>query len=71
MSNQDYFDQWGLTLEKMGWANPGALIMHPGPINRMVEIDSALADDRSHSLILNQVAMGVPIRMAVLDAFTS
>jgi len=70
MSNEDYFNQWGLTHERMAWANRGALIMHPGPINRNVELAGALADDKARSLILNQVAMGVPTRMAVLDAFT-
>jgi aspartate carbamoyltransferase catalytic subunit len=71
LSNQDYFQSWGLSHQTMQYAKPGALIMHPGPINRGVEIDGALADDRNHSLILDQVAMGVPTRMAVLDAFLS
>lgn len=63
-----YFDAFGLTHEKLAFAKPGAMVMHPGPMNRGVEIDSALADDESRSLILKQVFYGVATRMAVLDA---
>ena len=51
----------------MARAKPDALIMHPGPINRGVEIDSAVADDLDRSLIREQVEMGVAVRMACLD----
>jgi aspartate carbamoyltransferase catalytic subunit len=67
-STREYFRYWGLDREKLGYAKPGALVMHPGPMNRGVEIDSAVADDIEVSLIHEQVEMGVAIRMAVLDA---
>jgi aspartate carbamoyltransferase len=67
-STREYFRYWGLDREKLAYANPGALVMHPGPMNRGVEIDSAVADDIEVSLIHEQVEMGVAIRMAVLDA---
>lgn len=66
-SVREYFHFWGLDEEKLKYAKPGALIMHPGPINRGVEIDSQLADDINRSLILDQVEMGVAIRQAVLE----
>jgi aspartate carbamoyltransferase catalytic subunit len=62
-----YFEQFGLTHQSMRFAAPRALVMHPGPMNRGVEIDGALADDESRSLILRQVFYGVATRMAVLD----
>jgi aspartate carbamoyltransferase catalytic subunit len=64
---QGYFEQFGLTHETLRFAKPGAKVMHPGPMNRGVEIDGALADDESCSLILKQVFFGVAVRMAVLD----
>ncbi|MDE2464220.1 MAG: aspartate carbamoyltransferase catalytic subunit [Alphaproteobacteria bacterium] len=67
-STREYFRFFGLDREKLGFAKPGALVMHPGPMNRGVEIDSAIADDVEVSLIQEQVEMGVAIRMAVLDA---
>jgi aspartate carbamoyltransferase catalytic subunit len=67
-STREYFRYWGLDREKLAYAKPGALVMHPGPMNRGVEIDSAVADDIEVSLIHEQVEMGVAIRMAVLDA---
>ena len=67
MSEEDYFRRFGLDAEKLDWAKPGAVVMHPGPINRSVEIDGRLADDPSHSLILDQVANGVAMRMACLE----
>ena len=67
-STREYFRYWGLDREKLAYAKPGALVMHPGPMNRGVEIDSAVADDIDISLIHEQVEMGVAIRMAVLDA---
>lgn len=63
-----YFETFGLTHESIKSAKPGAMIMHPGPMNRGVEIDGALADDPERSLILKQVFYGVATRMAVLDA---
>ncbi|MEM1409280.1 MAG: aspartate carbamoyltransferase catalytic subunit [Pseudomonadota bacterium] len=61
-----YRQDYGLTMEALSWTKPGAFIMHPGPMNRGIEIDSDVADDPARSLILAQVAMGVPTRMAVL-----
>lgn len=69
-STREYFRFWGLDREKLAWAAPGAKVMHPGPMNRGVEIDSDVADDRSISLIQDQVEMGVAARMAVLAALT-
>ena len=63
-----YHDAFGLTHNTIKLAKPGAKVMHPGPMNRGVEIDGALADDPEKSLILKQVFYGVAIRMAVLDA---
>ncbi len=65
---QGYFEAFGLTHDTLNLASPGANVMHPGPINRGVEIDGALADDETRSLILKQVFYGVATRMAVLDA---
>ena len=67
-SAREYFRFYGLDREKLGYAKPGALVMHPGPMNRGVEIASDIADDLEVSLIAEQVEMGVAIRMAVLDA---
>lgn len=66
-----YFRFWGLDREKLSWANPGAKVMHPGPMNRGVEIDSDVADDLTVSLIQDQVEMGVAARMAVLAALSA
>lgn len=66
-SVREYFHYWGLDEEKLSWARPGALVMHPGPMNRGVEIDPAVADG-PQSLIREQVEMGVAVRMAVLEA---
>ncbi len=63
-----YFEEFGLTHETINLAKPGAFVMHPGPMNRGVEIDGALADDPERSLILRQVFYGVATRMACLDA---
>ncbi len=62
-----YFEEFGLSHETLRFAGPGAKVMHPGPMNRGVEIDGALADDTSRSLVLTQVFYGVAVRMAVLD----
>lgn len=69
-SIREYFYFWGLDRDKLQRAKPGALIMHPGPMNRGVEIDSEVADDIKRSLILTQVEYGVAVRMAVLDLLT-
>jgi len=69
-STREYFRFWGLDAEKLAYAKKGALVMHPGPMNRGVEIDSAVADDIEVSVIHEQVEMGVAIRMAVLDALS-
>ncbi len=66
-SVREYFKFYGLDAEKLAHANPGALVMHPGPMNRGVEIDPAIADG-TQSVINEQVEMGVAVRMAVLDA---
>jgi len=66
-SIREYFHFWGLDEEKLALAKPDALIMHPGPINRGVEIDTKLADDLNRSIILDQVEMGVAVRQAVLE----
>ena len=69
-SAREYFRFFGLDREKLARARPGALVMHPGPMNRGVEISSDIADDLDVSLIAEQVEMGVAIRMAVLDALS-
>lgn len=66
-SVREYFHFWGLDENKLALAKPDALIMHPGPINRGVEIDTKLADDLNRSVILDQVEMGVAVRQAVLE----
>ena len=66
-SIREYFHFFGLTRDKLSHAKPDALIMHPGPMNRGVEIDSELADDIDRSVIREQVEMGVAVRMACLD----
>ena len=69
-SVREYFHFYGLDREKLASAKPDALVMHPGPMNRGVEIDSDLADDIDRSLIREQVEMGVAVRMACLDLLT-
>jgi aspartate carbamoyltransferase catalytic subunit len=66
-SAREYFRYFGLDEEKLSYAKPGALVMHPGPMNRGVEIDTLVADS-AQSLIREQVEMGVAVRMAVLEA---
>ncbi|MEE8145241.1 MAG: aspartate carbamoyltransferase catalytic subunit [Kiloniellales bacterium] len=66
-SIREYFRFFGLDRDKLRLAKPDALIMHPGPMNRGVEIDSELADDIDRSVIREQVEMGVAVRMACLD----
>jgi aspartate carbamoyltransferase catalytic subunit len=67
-SPREYFNLFGLDSGKLMRAAPNALVMHPGPMNRGVEIDSATADDVEKSLIRTQVEMGVAARMACLEA---
>ncbi len=67
-STREYFHFWGLSEDKLAFAKADALVMHPGPMNRGVEIDGRLADDLTHSVILDQVELGVAVRMACLDA---
>lgn len=62
----EYFKIFGLTHQKLKAAKPDVVVLHPGPINREVEISSALADDENFSLILNQVEAGVAVRQAIL-----
>ncbi|HUN52068.1 MAG TPA: aspartate carbamoyltransferase catalytic subunit, partial [Candidatus Sulfotelmatobacter sp.] len=69
-SVREYFHLWGLDYEKLEAARPDALIMHPGPMNRGVEIDSEVADDIDRSVIREQVEMGVAVRMACLEVLT-
>lgn len=64
-SSQEYFKTYGLTPEKLALAKPDAIVMHPGPMNRGVEIDSCVADGKQ-SVILPQVTYGIAIRMAVM-----
>jgi len=63
----EYLGLYGLTSERLARAAPNAVVMHPGPMNRGVEIDSMVADDPQHSLIALQVEMGVAVRMACLE----
>jgi aspartate carbamoyltransferase catalytic subunit len=63
----EYLKRYGLTAERLARAAPGAVVMHPGPMNRGVEIDSRVADDPERSLITLQVEMGVAVRMACLE----
>ena len=70
-STREYFRLWGLDREKLTFAAPGARVMHPGPMNRGVEIDSDVADDLEVSLIQDQVEMGVAVRMAVLASIAA
>jgi len=69
-SIREYFHFFGLDNEKLSYAKDDAFVMHPGPMNRGVEIDSQLADDIDRSVIRDQVEMGVAIRMACLDLLT-
>ena len=69
-SSREFFRFWGLDAEKLAFAKPDALVMHPGPMNRGVEIASDVADDPIRSVIKEQVEMGVAVRMAVLDVLS-
>ena len=65
-SVDDYYQSFGLTYEKLKKAKNNVIVMHPGPINRNIEIESSLADDLSKSVINEQVENGVSVRMACL-----
>lgn len=69
-STREYHKLYGLTPERLAKAKPDALVMHPGPMNRGVEIASSVADDPAHSAVTEQVEMGVAVRMACLDVLT-
>jgi len=66
-SEREYFHRWGLDAEKLAHAKADAIVMHPGPMNRGVEIDGTIADDINRSVIQTQVEMGVAVRMAAMD----
>ena len=66
-SAREFFRFYGLDAEKLSFAKPDSIVMHPGPMNRGIEIDSAIADHPTRSVIGEQVEMGVALRMAVLD----
>ena len=68
-SNREYYEYYGLTPEKLENAKQDVLIMHPGPMNRGIEIDTNLADDINKSVIKEQVELGVAVRMACLKIF--
>jgi aspartate carbamoyltransferase catalytic subunit len=65
-SEREYYHRYGLDATKLSNAKEGAIVMHPGPMNRGVEIDGEIADDLSKSVIQEQVEMGVAVRMAVM-----
>ncbi|HIG88877.1 aspartate carbamoyltransferase catalytic subunit [Candidatus Thioglobus sp.] len=65
-NEQEYFDGYGLTAKRLALANPNAIVMHPGPINRGVEIDSGIANGKQ-SVILQQVRNGIAVRMAAME----
>lgn len=69
-SAREFFRFYGLDAEKLAFAKPDSIVMHPGPMNRGVEIDSAVADHPTRSVIGEQVEMGVACRMAVLDVLS-
>jgi aspartate carbamoyltransferase catalytic subunit len=69
-SPREYRHLYGLTLERLKRCAPDAIVMHPGPMNRGVEIDSNVAELAGQSIITDQVEMGVAIRMACLDVLT-
>ncbi|MEL7345608.1 MAG: aspartate carbamoyltransferase catalytic subunit [Pseudomonadota bacterium] len=66
-SAREYYHRFGLDAQKLSLAKPDAIVMHPGPMNRGVEIDGTIADDLTRSVIQEQVEMGVAVRMAAMD----
>ncbi|MBT6096366.1 MAG: aspartate carbamoyltransferase catalytic subunit, partial [Rhodospirillaceae bacterium] len=69
-SGREFFRFYGLDRDRLALAKPDALVMHPGPMNRGVEIDAEVADDFGRSVIREQVEMGVAVRMACLEVLT-
>ncbi len=67
-SEREYYHRFGLDADKLAYAKPDAIVMHPGPMNRGVEIDGLIADDINVSVIQEQVEMGVAVRMAAMEA---
>ena len=68
-SKREYYEYYGLTQDKLEYAKSDSIIMHPGPMNRGIEIDTKLADDTNMSVVKEQVELGVAIRMACLKIF--
>ena len=68
-SNREYYEYYGLTQDKLEYAKSDSIIMHPGPMNRGIEIDTKLADDTNMSVVKEQVELGVAIRMSCLKIF--
>jgi len=66
-SEREYYHRFGLDAEKLAYAKDDAIVMHPGPMNRGVEIDGTIADDINRSMIQEQVEMGVAVRMAAME----
>ena len=66
-SEREYYHRYGLDAEKLSFAKDDAIVMHPGPMNRGVEIDGEIADDINRSVIQEQVEMGVAVRMSAMD----
>jgi aspartate carbamoyltransferase catalytic subunit len=66
-SEREYYFRFGLDADKLAHAREDAIVMHPGPMNRGVEIDGEIADDINRSVIKDQVEMGVAVRMAAMD----
>jgi aspartate carbamoyltransferase catalytic subunit len=66
-SEREYFQRYGLDFNKLSYAKDDAIVMHPGPMNRGIEIDGDIADDVTRSVIQEQVEMGVAVRMAIMD----
>jgi len=69
-SEREYYYRYGLNAGKLAAAKFDAIVMHPGPMNRGVEIDGEIADDINRSVIQEQVEMGVAVRMAAMDLLT-
>ena len=70
-SEREFFARYGINRKRLNLAAPEAVVMHPGPMNRGVEIDSDIADDPKRSLIREQVQLGVAARMAVFDLLST
>ena len=69
-NEKEYFKKYGLDYKKLSYAKKKAFVMHPGPMNRGIEIDSSLADNLDRSVIHQQVEIGVAVRMACLEMLT-